>query len=270
MTITIAWIREVSGCEELIIASDSRLNGSGGVYWDNCPKIMLLPRSDCFISFAGNTLYSYPMLQQISYSIESYTRSKERAMDLHDLRGHIINVLNSIVKEINIDNMFLTVESEVGDLEFILGGYSWIRKKFSFWKIHYDKNIKKFTYKGPGQIGNLGSIIFAGDQAELAKKNLIEDLKKEFGEKLNESTLKFDWQPFTTLANMLKSTKKSTTIGGPPQLIKAYQHLNTRPIGVFWPNKKDGNPYLMGRKLFDKEGSDFWFIDPDTHTTERI
>ncbi len=58
MTLSLAWIRSVGTVEELVFASDSRLRG--GQVWDCCPKIMTLPRTDCLISFAGDTSYAYP------------------------------------------------------------------------------------------------------------------------------------------------------------------------------------------------------------------
>ena len=35
MTISVAWIRKIKDCEELIFVSDSRLGG--GDRWDECP-----------------------------------------------------------------------------------------------------------------------------------------------------------------------------------------------------------------------------------------
>lgn len=57
MTLGMAWLRTVGDVRELVIASDSRL--SGGQYWDANPKIMLLPRSDAVLSFAGSTSDAY-------------------------------------------------------------------------------------------------------------------------------------------------------------------------------------------------------------------
>jgi hypothetical protein len=57
MTLGLAWIRVVGSVRELIVASDSRL--AGGQWWDANPKTMLLPRSDCVLSFSGHTYDAY-------------------------------------------------------------------------------------------------------------------------------------------------------------------------------------------------------------------
>lgn len=57
MTITTAWVRTLRDCKELIIVSDSRLNG--GKKMDCGRKVIALPRSDAFICFAGNTDWAY-------------------------------------------------------------------------------------------------------------------------------------------------------------------------------------------------------------------
>src|ERR1019366_314181 len=62
MTLSMAWIRTVGSHEELVFASNSRL--SGGADWDSCPKLMLLPRGDSLIGFAGSTLDAYPLMLQ--------------------------------------------------------------------------------------------------------------------------------------------------------------------------------------------------------------
>jgi hypothetical protein len=72
MTIVIAWVRNVSDCEELVFVSDSRLSGDGRLF-DACPKIFTLPRSDCAIAYAGHTEDAFPMMLQFQRAIESYS-----------------------------------------------------------------------------------------------------------------------------------------------------------------------------------------------------
>lgn len=73
-------------------------------------------------------------------------------------------------------------------------------------------------------------------------------------------------EPFEALCRMLRKVSKTDTIGGAPQMIKAYQYMNSCPVGVYWPQKKDifSNRTLLGRKLFDYEDTEYWFIDPET------
>jgi ATP-dependent protease HslVU (ClpYQ) peptidase subunit len=80
-----AWLRSVGGVRELVIASDSRL--SGGQFWDANPKIMLLPRSDAVLSFAGTTSDAYPLMLQAYNSIRMYPPASSRAVILPGNKG---------------------------------------------------------------------------------------------------------------------------------------------------------------------------------------
>ncbi|HFR0242879.1 TPA: hypothetical protein ACHTZ3_004104, partial [Escherichia coli] len=64
MTIAAAWVRTLRNCKELIVVSDSRLNG--GMKMDCGQKIITLPRSDAFICFAGDTSWAYPLMHQVA------------------------------------------------------------------------------------------------------------------------------------------------------------------------------------------------------------
>ena len=64
MTLLTSWVRKRSdGNEELIIASDSRINSAGNL--DCAPKILPLPRGDAAIAFAGDTYFGYPLILQL-------------------------------------------------------------------------------------------------------------------------------------------------------------------------------------------------------------
>ena len=87
--------------------------------WDQSPKIITLPRSDCAICFAGETIYAYPLMIQLYFAIDSYTRSRQRAMDLHDLRGHVLNVLNDLHESVFFTE---TKQEDLKATEFLLVG----------------------------------------------------------------------------------------------------------------------------------------------------
>jgi len=78
-----------------------------------------------------------------------------------------------------------------------------------------------------------------------------------------------DMEPFEALCNMLRKVNKRDTIGGAPQMIKTYQYMNCRPVGVYWPEKIDdfSNRTILGRRMFDFEDTKYWFIDPVTLRT---
>ena len=269
MTISIAWVRNVGGCEELLIASDSRL--CGGIRWDQCPKITTLPRSDTAICFAGSSFYTYPLMSQLAFAIDSYNRSKDRAMDIHDLRGHTLNIFNKLQASIRVE-WPINKRDEL----FILGGYSWVQKKFSLWKIHYSINPTepkqdKFVFASPAGFKNFGSIIFAGDKAEEARKRLINLLQQKYGNDFSKTENKFhwDWEPFEVIRDMLRESGPDDTIGGPPQLVKVYQHMTCKPIGVNWKYEGKEIKTLLGRTLLEYENCDFWFLDPDALVTSK-
>jgi len=164
MTLAIAWVRTVKGCQELLFASDSRL--CGGMRWDQCPKIMTLPRTDCAIAFAGETFYTYPLMLQLCNAISSYTRSQNGAMDIHDLRGHALKVFNSMCLEIHN----ASDPDENKDIEILFGGYSWVRKKFSIWNFHYEVSERKIAYRTSRKSNGIDHVIFAGDWAKNREK----------------------------------------------------------------------------------------------------
>jgi len=58
----------------------------------------------------------------------------------------------------------------------------------------------------------------------------------------------------------LQDADPNGTIGGPPQLIRVTQHMNTRPLCV---RSKDEDT-LFGRPLFEYENTHYWIVDPFT------
>lgn len=78
--------------------------------------------------------------------------------------------------------------------------------------------------------------------------------------KLNDSARNSYLEPLQLLAEQLQRPDPNATIGGPPQLIRIAQHMNTRPLCVRWK----GEDTLFGRPLFEYENTDYWMIDPFT------
>ena len=264
MTVAAAWTRKVHNCEELVFISDSRL--CGGHRWDECPKLTTLPGTTCVLAFAGDTAYTYPMMMQIKQAMKGYRRIETRAMDVTDINGHVINHANHLM-----DSVYDLADPDyTPDNEFIFGGYSWIEKRFRLWRYYYKKHDKAFVKDGkPHRIfPNIdGHLIVIGDQRENFKKALRELLREKYGSNVEELVgLSLDMEPFEALCRMLKKVSARDTIGGAPQMIKSYQYMNSCPVGVYWPEKKDvySNRTLLGRKMFDYEDTEYWFIDPET------
>src|SRR5260370_24497106 len=144
MTISLSWVRKVGTTKELVVASDSRL--SFGCRWDCCPKVLALPRGDAVMCFAGNTMYAYPVVLQAIAAVSQHPRLLSRGMDLYDLKGHLLRVLNSMVTLIQdlprgADNR--------PDTTFLLGGWSWQRSPFRIWLLLYGKARRKINFPPP-------------------------------------------------------------------------------------------------------------------------
>jgi hypothetical protein len=280
MTVAFAWTRTLSKqTEELIFVTDSRYRG-GDHNFDVCPKILTLPRSDCAICFAGATIHALPMMLQVSEAIRSFDRARRRSLDIAPLKSHIIKVFDSMSEDIVKSLAVANASDTIPEARFLFGGYSWINKTFEIWEIFYQKsqgcfeeraagwltysaNKKTYELKSTKSSESLGRIAFIGDQGYAAYLLLIERLRSVEGE-----LHKLDWQPFEVVRDMLRNSSHSETIGGAPQVVKVYQYMRTDPIGVFWPQKKDGRVTLEGRKCLSYERLGRWILDPDTLKTE--
>jgi hypothetical protein len=283
MTVSIVWVRTVNNCEELWFASDSRLSG-GGTVIDYCPKILLLPRSDCAICFAGFTGTAYAIMQQLSLAIGAYEPAFKRSMDIKELKSHALNIFNSMSSAIKTD----IPELKDPDASFIFGGYSWVHKSFEIWKIKYNLKTRSFEALPSQFIGintsknecafaskrykndsfyRLGKMSFGGDQGGEAKRRLKELITNRIVSGIKVE--KLDMEPFEVLRDMLRDKEKSYTIGGAPQVAKIYQYMHSMPVSVFWPDKASNQLTLLGRPLLKYENIQPWALDPDTLKTSN-
>lgn len=272
MTITTAWVRTLKNCQELIVVSDSRLNGAKKM--DCGQKILSLPRSDAFICFAGDTDWAFPLMHQVSSAISSYDKARSRALDIVVLKTHILKVFESLRTQIHD-----AVEGEeIPSAEFIFGGYSWIKKKFMIWNIFYNPGMDAFEAR-PAKEWKGQPWTFAGDTEHVERARLM------FSDKLNSKgagphqaePFKIDWEPFEVIADLLREVNEDSfkyayaSIGGAPQVLKVYEHQTTRSIAVKWQNKDDKEPqtYLAGRRILGYEVPEAWVLDPITLTTSH-
>jgi hypothetical protein len=283
MTVAIAWVRRILGCEELLFVSDSRLSGDGRIF-DAAPKILTLPRGDCAIAFAGNTENAFPMMLQLSLSIASHAPARRRSIDITDLATHARKVFDNMEQLITSDaHVRGSPPDQEPPAEFLFGGYSWIKKRFELWRIHYDhsersyvadaapwvyfsrggKKVEIRARRKPPREHLLGRIAFAGDQAELAKKMVRERLAEDC---LSDKAVdKIDMQPFEVVRDMLRNPERSHTIGGAPQLVKVYQFMQAVAFAVYWPDKVSGIRFLQGRPCLGYERLDIKVFDPTLH-----
>ena len=278
MTILVGWTRNLGEYEELLFASDSRNSGDGRTF-DYCPKLMLLPRSDCAIGYAGYTGNAYPLMLQLSNAIAAYPPAQSRVMDIAELKTHILKVFDEIVKSIGNQ----VEEGDPDDFEFLFGGYSWLKRSFRLWRISFQRDIRRFVahpawrvglprYPGArlsnlpaGAHGCIGLIAFAGDMAPQARQ-LFHTLIGDGSALRNngDQRLSIDMEPFEVVRSLLLRPGKSKTIGGPPQVVKVYQHHNAAALSVWWRSRGTAplRKFLLGRPLLDYERGSTWTLDP--------
>ena len=211
------------------------------------------------------------MMLQLRTAIAMYTKSRTRGLDLADMRHQVLEIFNDMRTYIH-DLPVGETEPDIPEALFILGGYSWKKNRFVIWTLHYDRGLKKFTFRpaSPWKGGD-GKKVFAlaGDYTEEAKKRIRELLK--IRRKLSIGG--FDMEPFEVLRDMLRegesNRKKYPLIGGPPQLARVYRHMNALPYAVYWPNKQVGSISVLGRMLLDYEKPPYLLLDPDTLQTKQ-
>jgi hypothetical protein len=249
MTIGVAWVgKRRDGREHLFFASDSRV--TGGQRLDACPKLFTLPRSDCALCFAGHTAASYPFMIQVAYAIAAHEPARERSLDIAHVKSHILRVFTDLTE--NIKEAVLPPSKS--DVQFLFGGYSWVAKEFRIWTIHYLEKEKRFAAREAITFhSKLAKAAFIGDWAKAFRGQLVRSLNV-----MESSGTPVYLEPLLLLADALKAARTTDTIGGPPQLVRVTQHMNTRPICVRW----NGEDTLFGRQLFEYENTDYWIIDP--------
>jgi hypothetical protein len=273
MTITAAWVRTLKDCKELIVVSDSRLNG--GKKMDCGQKVHMLPRSDAFICFAGNASWAYPLMHQVISAISTYDRSLSRAQDIVELKSHVLKVFESLRASVHD----ASGDEGIPSAEFLFGGYSWIRKKFMIWRIHFQRGMNSFE-ANPAKEWKGNPWIFAGDKdhVEKARSKLSEILIANNRAPHQVDFFKFDWEPFQVIRDMLrevdsnKMLHKNESIGGAPQVLKIYEHLTSRYLAIDWNISRQGDGqgvYVCGRKILGYESPSLWILNPDTLITRH-
>lgn len=235
--------------------TDSRLRSYGS--WDCGPKIITFPRTDCAICFDGDTSFAYPMMIQLQSAVAIYPKAIDRSQDLYDFKSHMLNIMNDMLK--------YKSDYEVPETTFLFGGYSWKRNKFALWKLHYDKFDKIFTHRPiafwKGVVGDI-KVSFSGDYTEDAKARLLTILK----ERNKLATGSLDMEPFEVMRDMLleEDITKYPLIGGAPQLIKIYRHMNRTPIAIKWTVQEESILSVLGRPLLKHESTSYQILDPIT------
>ena len=261
MTLCISWVRKIGKTEELVTVSDSRLRF--GCAWDSCPKITYFDRGDCVMCFAGDTQYAYPMIQQVYQAVKHHQRLNDRVLDITELRGHIMRIMTRMRRYIH-DLRIGQKEPEVPETQFLLSGYSWKLERFCIWEIYYNENEKAFNHREQATI-NKNHVGVIGDEVKKIRRKI--HLLLEAKGKSPDDHL--DMEPFEVLRDVIRE-QFHPAIGGPPQIVKIYKHMNAMPYCVYWPNKESRGITFLGRPLLDYELFPHLILDPDTLQTEPM
>lgn len=256
MTICAAWVRRVGKHEELLLATDSRL--SGGRTLDYCPKLLVLPRLDCAVCFAGSTDLAYPLMLQLSLATEAHPPSLKRVLDLRPFVTHAVKVFNGMAEAVRTP----VTELKEPAVSFIIGGYSWKRKQFEIYTIRYSARQRCFiARRNKPHADGIGLVVFDGDVKQEAEREFFRLVQARHPDPRSR---RIDMEPFEVLRDVLRTAPQHGTVGGAPQLAKVNQYLSATSVAVYWPDRATGIPSLQGRPILEFEKIDRWILDPDT------
>lgn len=288
MTLAMAWVRDRGDYEELMFCSDSRLRF--GCAWDSCQKVFPLPRGDCAITFAGDTQFAYPFIHAAINAVSLHQGSKNRLVDITVVKHFLLKAINNMLGQIS-DLAYGKNDFDEPILRMVFGGYSWLLKRFVFWKFYFNPGEREFRHAEISEWGELGSgrrlVILGNPEASYSavkraerlneqKPDPSEDIqylaKMKFIELLDKRNIRsgsgLDMEPFEVLCDLLRE-EVSPHIGGSPQLVKVSQHLNAQPFGVRWPISQGGRVAVLGRILPQGEKMHVPVLDPDTLEVEQ-
>lgn len=248
MTLCIAWVRKKGNTEEICVIADSCF--TGGQRFLAAPKIFPLDRGDCVIACAGDTMYSFPVIEHIRQAIPLHQGLRERAIDLTDLLHSIKDITNKV--------LFQETEKqhEGPNFSMIIAGYSWKLKKPIIRELRYHRSERRMVLHTPKTIKRTPFAVI-GDEVNIARHDIF--LKLE-ADGITDNG-KVDMQPLDTLLDFIKDDS-IRSIGGVPQMAKVYPCLNILPFGFLDENKQ---LFHFGRPLMEYETYPYPIIDLTTH-----
>lgn len=262
MTLCAAWIRQ-SENEELVFATDSCL--TCGEKWNSGIKLFELPRKDCLLCFAGNTMRAYPLILNLISSIKFDERLLNPNNDIKEVLEYLQDLftkLCGIIQPADRED----VHQLSAEADFLFGGWNWKEKNFCIWKLYYSKDAKGFVYTSLHEAlqdkKSNRLYHFIGDDLKEAKKLYINEFMSEESEEYTDFDKPLDMEPLKVLAKMSRD-KKFHSIDGPLQVAKVYASGITEFFGVMWPNS-NGKPTFLGQELSPFNKPPIRFIDPDT------
>lgn len=263
MTLCVSWIRRSGRTKELILASDSLLNGGGDFI--EAPKIFPLKRGDCAIACAGDTAYTFPIVTHIINSIELNVKNRTRAQDFTDLVHYFEELMNSCLSTV----INPVVDKDKGpDFQMLFVGYSAKLKDFKMVVYQYDKT-RRIMKRNTESTLKKNKVAVIGDKGEAKKGeiNLVSLFRRDLFQQLESDGIEdnghIDMQPLDVLYKYVKNPDYRT-VGGHPQVLKICDFMSTLPYGIIEDNNLD-SIYYMGRKLMNYETFPYPIYNLETH-----
>ncbi len=270
MTIGAAWISGSSETQQLWFATDSRLSGDGNI-WDDCPKIMPLPRRDAIVAFSGDTAQAYPLMLQCSNSINSYNGASDGTQEFLRVVAHLQRVMNSMMDHVYPDPRLSDVAtaerpfSSYGDT-VVLAGYSRQHVGLVIRALHYQPGENQWRFErirsriGAGQQRIIKT--FGDSRARNRFNYLLVKHLKDNG--THGQDVPFKLEPLQVMASFLRLPESRTdhqwpmdrrpsTIGGAPQVVQLYPGAQATPLAVQWEAGGVPGVFIMGRRVFSYE-----------------
>lgn len=265
MTIVAIWERRVPPLAELIVASDSRL--SGGEVWDGCPKVFSVPGFPLVFAFAGNTHLAYPFILQALAQTQSFDANRRGEADVRRFAFHLARTLDQMRSQLGRHTAHRSEECELA-----VAGWSWRSGLFRAFRVAYNVGARQFTSErarpAPESLGGRDAsrtLLVLGDRTAKSKFSHILATRQELGA--------LSYEPLDAIRSLSRS-ELITSVGGPLQVVKAYQNMRVEPLCV----AEGEHRYLAGRQLLDSESIDLrtlrntgsgWKIEAGDLTTSR-
>ena len=263
MTLVAVWPLQQGTTTELVVASDSRL--TGGFTFESGPKLFPLCRGDAVLAFAGDTAFAYPLIVQLMRYVEDFDRAHSRAQDICDLAGHCERICTGLIREVIRashpipDGIDLT-----SDFTVVLAGYSWRYRRYKVWTSLVREN-GDFVFSRPLRRLHGAVFVGSGEREALQRLGRLRPSKRRETRKRQVLT----WEPFDILRDIIRESADHS-IGGAPQLVKIYQHMNHMAYAVPWPTGGSSRLTLLGRPLLNYERTQRLSFDPDSHEIFRL
>jgi hypothetical protein len=259
MTLCIAWIREAGEDEELIFATDSTL--TGGEKWNHGVKLFELPRTDCLICFAGQTLRAYPLILNLISTLKHNEELNNPALDINEVLKGIVLLFDELVNSI-FDYPDGVAEEIGSEAKFLFGGWSWKDSRFKIWHLYFSPKYKGFIPIDETAVKKSKMRVAIGDPAEEGNDitQVADQQYRDLIRQLNREDEPLDMEPLTVLVDMCLD-KNIRDVDGSVQIAKVYKSGTTEFFGIMWQSAL-GKPHFLGKPYENHNKPRVRYFDP--------